>query len=74
MSSVWTPPYVLSVDTPLGPGKVLFVELEGEDNFWSVALADTQAIVTLPQNKVRICRNYTHERGIDDVEMREIIR
>lgn len=74
MSSVWTPPYELSVETPLGPGKALFVELEGEDNFWTVALAGTQAIVTFPQNKIRVCRSYTHERGIDDMGMREIIK
>lgn len=65
---------VVSVVTPLGTGRVLFVECQGEDNFYTVALDDTQALVTFAQNKLRICRSYTHERGISDDEMRGIIQ
>ena len=64
----------ISVDTPLGTGRALFVERTPHDNFWTVAMDDTQALVTFCQNKLRICRSYTHERGISNEEMREIIK
>jgi predicted NAD-dependent protein-ADP-ribosyltransferase YbiA (DUF1768 family) len=64
----------VAVDTPLGTGRALLVERTPHDYFWTVALDDTQALVTFPQNKLRICRNYTHERGISDTEMRRIIK
>ena len=61
------------VETPLGTGRALFVERTPHDYFWTVALDDNCALVTFCQNKLRICRSYTHERGIDDVEMKEIV-
>jgi len=64
----------ISVETPLGTGRALFVERTPHDYFWTVALDETQALVTFCQNKLRICRSYTHERGINDEEMKEIIR
>lgn len=64
----------IAVDTPLGSGRALIVESTPHDYYWTVALDDTQALVTFVQNKLRICRSYTHERGISDTEMREIIK
>ena len=64
----------LPVDTPLGKGRALFVEGTPNDYLWTVALNETQALVTFCQNKLRICRSYTHERGIDDDQMKDIIK
>jgi hypothetical protein len=63
----------IPVDTPLGSGRALFVERTPHDYFWTVALDDTQALVTFCQNKLRICKSYTHERGISDADMRKIV-
>lgn len=63
----------VAVTTPLGAGRALLVERTQHDYFWTVAMDDTQALVTFPQNKLRICRSYTQERGISDDEMRTII-
>jgi hypothetical protein len=64
----------IEVETPLGKGRALFVERTPHDYFWTVALADSQALVTFCQDKLRICKSYTHERGISDQQMREIIK
>lgn len=64
----------IAVDTPLGTGRALFVERTPQDYWWTVAIDDNQALVTFAQNKLRICRSYTHERGISDEQMREIIK
>lgn len=62
------------VDTPLGTGRALFVERTPHDTLWTVAMDDNQALVTFCQNKLRICRSYTQERGISDAQMRRIIK
>jgi hypothetical protein len=62
------------VETPLGRGRALFVERTPHDYFWTVAMDDSQALVTFQQNKLRIGRSYTHERGISDDQMKEIIK
>lgn len=64
----------IPVDTPLGTGRALFVERTPHDYFWTVALDDSQALVTFTQAKLRICRSYTHERGVSDAEMRRMIK
>lgn len=64
----------LEVDTPLGKGRALFVERTPHDYLWTVAINDNQALVTFVQSKLRICKSYTHERGISDEQMREIIK
>jgi hypothetical protein len=60
------------VDTPLGPGQALFVETSQQDHFWTVAL-DNGALVTFTQDQVRMARNYTRHRRLDDAEMRAIV-
>ena len=64
----------IPVETPLGSGRALLVERTPQDYWWTVAIDENQALVTFPQNKLRICRSYTHERGISDERMREIIK
>lgn len=63
----------LSVETPLGHGYALIFESGEDDNWWTVAL-DDGAIVTFAQSKLRLSRSYSHGRGIDDREMRKILR
>lgn len=64
---------LIPVTTPLGRGLAMIIELGEYDNYWTVAL-DNGAIVTFKQEKIRVSRSYTHERLIDDEQMREIIR
>jgi len=64
----------IAVDTPLGRGRALFVERTPHDYWWTVAIDDNQALVTFPQNKLRIHRAYTYERGISDAQMRRFIK
>ena len=54
----------IAVETELGTGRAILVERTQHDYRWTVAMDDTQAIITFPQNKIRICRSYTHERGL----------
>jgi hypothetical protein len=63
----------IPVETPLGNGRAILVERTPHDYWWTVAMDDNRALVTFPQNKLRICRSYTQERGISDEEMKEII-
>lgn len=63
---------IIPVTTPLGEGYAIFLQAEQLDYWWTVAL-DNGAVVTFPQNRIRICRDYTHGRGISDEEMRRII-
>lgn len=60
------------VDTPLGEGVALLVERTPDDQFWTVAISDSCAIVTFRQEQLRIARSYTDGRGISDQEMRRI--
>ena len=64
-------PELIPMETPLGFGYALFVDSGEMDNFWTVIL-DTGALVTFPQNKLRVSRSYTHGR-IPDAEMRGIV-
>jgi hypothetical protein len=51
----------------------LFVESGEHDSFWTVVL-DNQAVVTFTQEQIRISRSYTHGRGVNDRQMKAIIR
>lgn len=64
---------MISMETPLGHGYAILVEAGEQDQYWTVAL-DNGALVTLPQNKVRVSRDYTRGRGITDKQMKEIIK
>ena len=64
----------IAVETPLGTGRAILIERTPHDYWWTIALDDSQALVTLSQNKLRICRSYTHERGISDAEMKKIVK
>lgn len=63
----------IEVETPVGKGRALFVERTPHDYFWTVAMNDSQALITFMQNQLRICRSYTHQRGISHDEMKDII-
>jgi hypothetical protein len=60
----------IKVETPLGKGHVLFVELLEDEHYWTVALQETRAIVTFTQSQLRICRSYTLGRQLGDEEMK----
>lgn len=64
---------LIPVKTPIGDGYAIIVELGEHDNYWTVAMSNG-AIVTFQQQKIRISRSYTHDRMIDDAEMKEIIK
>ena len=64
----------IPVETPLGSGRAILIERTPQDYWWTVALDDSQALVTFCQSKLRICRSYTHERGITDEQMKEIVK
>lgn len=64
----------IPVDTPIGSGRAILIERTPHDYYWTVAMDDNQALVTFCQSKLRICRSYTHERGITDEQMGEIIK
>lgn len=64
---------LVPVETPLGSGYAILFESGEHDNYWTVIL-ENGAIVTFTQDKIRVSRSYTHGRGIDDEEMREIIK
>src|SRR6266478_4298522 len=62
----------IAVETPLGPGRAILVERTPHDYLWTVAL-ETRALVSFTQDRIRIGKSYTHDRGISDEEMRGII-
>lgn len=64
---------IIPVKTPLGDGYAIIFETGEHDNYWTIAL-DNGAIVTFNQEKIKIGRSYTHDRGINDKEMKEIIK
>jgi hypothetical protein len=59
--------------TPLGMGYIWYVETGNDDNWYTVIL-DNGAIVTFNQSRIRIARSYTLKRGINDEEMKDIIK
>lgn len=63
----------IRVETPLGAGLALFYEDDGQDIFWTVAVASSRAIVQFRNEKIRIARCYTAGLGVTDAEMRNII-
>lgn len=63
----------IRVTTPLGKGYALFVEMGVHDYFWTVAL-DNCAIVSFTQDRIRIAKSYSHGRGINDEEMKAIVK
>lgn len=66
----WEPRNSFEINTPLGRGRVLVVLMSAHDNEWTVAINDTQAIVTFTQDKLRMSKSYTHGRGISDDQMK----
>lgn len=60
------------VETPLGHGLAVFVVVGPADHQWTVAL-DNGALVTFPQERIRLSDCYTAGRGISDAKMREIV-
>ena len=64
---------LIPVKTPLGDGYAILLEMGPHNYFWTVAL-DNGAIVTFEQDRIRVCRSYTHKRGVDDEQMKDIIK
>lgn len=63
---------LIPMDTPLGRGYAIIFETGEHDNWWTVAL-ENGSVVTFAQEKIRIQRSYSHDRGISNKEMKEII-
>lgn len=51
----------------------MLIEPGEHDTYWTVVL-DNQAVVTFPQEEIRISRSYTHGRGINHSQMRKIMK
>ena len=64
----------IAVITPCGRGFALFVDTSPHQNWWTVAISETCALITYPQNKIKIHRSYTHGRGITDEMMKELTK
>jgi hypothetical protein len=62
----------LAVET-LGSGYAILVEPGEDDQWWTVALHDTCALVTFRQSQLRVSRSYTGSMDISDKQMRGII-
>jgi hypothetical protein len=71
--AIHEPRELIPVHTPLGFGHVMFVEFGEFDTHWTVVL-ETQAIVTFPQEKIRVSRSYSHGRNLSDREMRKLVK
>lgn len=61
------------VDTPLGCGRAIMIEDTHQDYFWTVVLEDG-AVVTFPQNKIRVSRHYSYGVAFTDAQMRGILK
>lgn len=64
----------IAMDTPLGRGYALLVETNAEDQWWTVALAETRALVTFQQSKIRVARSYGYGIGMTDEDMLKVLR
>lgn len=64
---------LIPMKTPLGDGYAVIFESGEHDNYWTIAL-ENGAIVTFRQDQIKMCRSYTHGRGISHEEMKEIIK
>lgn len=73
MNSVIQLNQIIPMETPLGFGYAIILECGAHDNFWTVAL-NTGALVTFRQDQIRISNSYTHDRGISNEQMREIVK
>lgn len=62
------------VETPLGKAHALFVDTSPHENWWTVAIQETCALVTYSQDQIRIHKSYTHRRGITNAQMKEITK
>ena len=64
---------LIPVKTPLGSGYAMLLEPGEFDSYWTVVM-ENGAVVTFTQDKIRISRSYTHGRGINDEQMKQIIK
>lgn len=65
---------LIPVNTPLGKGYCFIIEQRNHDVYWKVILTEGCGLVDFRQEKIRVCRSYTHERGITDKQMRKIVK
>jgi hypothetical protein len=64
----------LEVETPLGKGRAILLESKDNDYYWTVILEESCALVTFPQNRLKIRRNYSLGIGQFTVdEMKDIL-
>jgi len=65
---------LIPMDTPLGFGHAIIFQPGEHDNYWTVVIASSCAIVDFPQSEVRACRNYTRGWKLSTAEMKDIIK
>lgn len=62
----------IPVETKVGKGVAIFVEIGANDNRWTVIL-ESRAIVTFPQNKILVQRDFTNGRGVTAEMLKAVI-
>ena len=63
----------IEMDTPQGRGYAIIFESDNDENFWTVILSESRAIVTFKQREVRIARNYTWGQDFSHEDMQNIL-
>ena len=64
----------LEVETPQGRGYAIIFESDNDENFWTVILNETGAIVTFKQKFVKASPNYSWGRNFPHEHMAEILK
>lgn len=61
------------VDTPLGRGYAVMVETGHHDQYWTVELQSSGALVTFQQKEIRVARAYTLGIRMNSEDMKKIL-
>lgn len=64
----------IPVVTPQGDGVAVFIETDHIDQRWTVVMVATGAVITFPQSKIRVMRNYSLGIAADDAWLRNVLK
>lgn len=63
----------IPIECELGKGYAFMIETENHDNWYTIIL-ESQAIVTLQQERILVQKSYTHKRGLTSADMQAAIQ